>query len=165
MATTLAASAVDTAHVSNRRKVQFRSHDEVLADCERLAAGGYQQLGNWSLGKIASHLAAAMATALDGFPGRVSWPMRTVARLVFKNKAIAGPMRPGFKMPQKYAVVLMPDTANDAAGIDALRTVVRRWKNDPQRRPHGFFGKLTPEEWDKLMLNHSAMHMSFLLPK
>lgn len=165
MATTTATNSVDTAHVHGRRKVRYQSHDEVLAECERFAADGYRQLGNWSLGQVAKHLSAAMTTALDGFPGRVAWPMRIAAQILFKKKVLSGPMRPGFKLPPKFAKALIPDTTGDAEGIEALRAVVRRWKTEPQRHPHGFFGKLTPAEWDQLMLNHSALHMSFLVPK
>jgi len=165
MTTATAPNSVDTAHVSGRRKIRYSSHDEVLADVERLSASGYRQLGNWSLGQIAKHIAAAMNTALDGFPGRVAWPVRTMARLLYKNKVVNGPMRPGFKLPPKFAKALIPDTTGDQEGIEALRTSIRRWKSESQRHPHGFFGQLTPEEWDKLMLNHSAMHMSFLVPQ
>ncbi len=165
MATTTVSVPVDTAHVSGRRKIQYHSHDEVLAECEQFAASGYRQLGNWSLGQVAKHLANAMNTALDGFPGRVAWPLRLAAQFLFKKKVLRGPMRPGFKLPPKFAAALIPDTTGDAEGIEALRTAVRRWKSEPQRHPHGFFGKLTPAEWDQMMLNHSAMHMSFIVPK
>lgn len=167
MATTTASSAsakVDTAHVAGRRQVRYRNHDEVLADVERLAAGGYRQLGNWSLGQIARHLAAAMNSALDGPAVKAAWPVRMLASLLFKNKVIQGPMKPGFQLPPKFAPSLVPDATADNDGIDILRKAVRRWNTEPQRLPHGFFGALTPDEWEKLMMNHAAMHMSFLLP-
>ncbi len=165
MATTLAANSVDTAHVSGRRTVEYHSHEEVLADVERIAARGYQQLGNWSLGQIAKHQAVAMNTALDGFPARVAWPIRAFAQLFIKNKVLNGPMRAGVKLPAKFAKVLVPDPTADGEGIEALRAALRRWKAEPQRHPHGFFGKLTPTEWDKILLHHAAMHMSFVIPK
>jgi hypothetical protein len=165
MATTLAANSVDTAHVSGRRTVQYHSHEEVLADLERIAARGYQQLGNWSLGQIAKHQSVAMTTAVDGFPGRVAWPIRAFAQLFIKRKVLNEPMRAGVKLPAKFAKVLVPDTTGDAEGIDALRTATHRLQTEPQRHPHGFFGKLSSAEWDKLLLNHAAMHMSFLIPK
>jgi hypothetical protein len=165
MAATAVQAPVDTSKTSGRREIRYRNHDEVLADAERLAATGYRQLGNWSLGQVAQHLAKAMTTALDGWKELPAWPIRVLARLLFKDKAVRGPMQPGFKLPPKVAPFLLPDAATDATGIDALRTAVRRWKAEPQRHPHGFFGKLTPEEWEKLMLNHAAMHMSFLVPQ
>jgi Protein of unknown function (DUF1569) len=164
MATTTAPAHVDTARVSGRREISYRNHDEVLADVERLGAGGYRQLGNWSLGQMARHLASAMNTALDGPAVRAAWPMRFVARLLFKNKVVRGPMKPGFQLPPKFAPSLVPAATADHEGIDVLRTAVRRWNSESQRHPHGFFGALTPAEWEQLMLNHAAMHMSFLLP-
>jgi hypothetical protein len=165
MATATAPTHVDTAHVSGRRDVRYRNHDEVLADVERLAAGGYRQLGNWSLGQIAKHMSLAMNTALDGAKVHAAWPVRMLARLLFKNKAVEGPMKPGFKLPPKFAPSLVPDATADKDGIDALRTAVRRWNKEPQRLPHGFFGALSPTEWEQLMLNHAAMHMSFIVPR
>jgi hypothetical protein len=164
MAATATQAPVDTSKASGRREVRYRNHDEVLADAERLAATGYRQLGNWSLGQVAKHLSAAMNTALDGWKVLPAWPIRRLARFLYKDKVVRGPMQPGFKLPAKFASALIPDATADAAGIEALRTAVRRWKTEPQRHPHGFFGKLTSDEWEKLMLNHAAMHMSFLVP-
>jgi hypothetical protein len=164
MATTTAPH-VDTAHVSGRRQVRYANHDELLADVERLYAAGYKQLGNWSLGQMCRHLTVAMNMALDGAKVKPALPIRLVARFVFKNKAIAGPMKPGFKLPPKFAGSLIPDTTADADGVAELRTAVRRWNGEPQRHPHAFFGSLTTDEWEKLMLNHAAMHMGFLVPR
>ena len=156
---------VDTAHVTGRRQVLYRNHDEVLADVGHLAARGYRQLGNWSLGQIARHLAMAMKTALDGAEAKAPWPMRIVAQLFIKNKVVRGPMKPGFQLPKKFAPSLVPDATADEEGIEILRATVRRWHTEPQRLPHGFFGALTAEEWEKLTMNHAEMHMSFLLPQ
>lgn len=164
MAATVAAQPVDTTKVAGRRQLQFRNHDEVLADAEHLAAGGYRRLGNWSLGQVAQHLAKAMQSGLDGAPAQMPWVARFLARLFIKNRILRGPMQAGFKLPKKF-VGLMPDTSADREGLEALRTAVRRWKNEPQRHPHGFFGQLTNEEWDQLMLRHAELHMSFLLPQ
>lgn len=164
MAATTVAQSVDTAKVSGRRTISFHNHDEVLADVERLAASGYRQLGNWSLGQIAEHLALAMGSALDGAKAQAAWPIRLLARLFVKNQLVRGPMKPGFQLPPKFAPALLPGSPADQQGIEALRTAVRRWKTEPQRYPHGFFGKLTPEEWEKIMLNHAAMHLSFVVP-
>ncbi len=166
MAATTAAVPVDTGKVGGRRTVSYKNHDEVLADVERLAAGGYRQLGNWSLGQIAGHLALAMTMALDGSKSQMAWPIRFLARAFAKNQLVRGPMKPGFKVPSKFSTALIPDPdlAADVEGISSLRTAVKRWKTEPQRHPHFFLGKLTPEEWEKILLNHAAMHLSFVVP-
>ena len=121
MATTTVSPPVDTAHVSGRRKVRYQSHDEVLAECERFAADGYRQLGNWSLGQVSKHLAAAMTTALDGFPGRVAFPMRLAAQLLFKKKVIAGPMRPASSCRPSLPRRSYPTPRTTPKGSSAVR--------------------------------------------
>src|SRR5262249_4795512 len=109
MMATTAQAPVETAKVTGRREIRYQIHDEVLADAERLAAGGYQQLGNWPLGQMCEHLTAAMNMALDGSKVNAPWPMRVIARLIFKPKVLRGKMTPGFKLPPKFAAVLVPD--------------------------------------------------------
>ncbi len=116
----------------------------VLADLERIAARGYQRLGNWSLGQIAKHQAVAMTTAVDGFPGRVAWPIRAFAQLFIKRKVLNEPMRAGVKLPAKFAKVLVPDTTGDAEGIEALRTATHRLQTEPQRHPTAFSASSHP---------------------
>ncbi|HEY2839684.1 MAG TPA: DUF1569 domain-containing protein [Pirellulales bacterium] len=162
MVTAVSSPPVDTSKVSGRRKLKFTCCDDVLADCERLLAG-YRRLGNWSLGKMADHLAVAYKLGLDPSTIRVPWMMRFVARNVFKKKALQK-MSPGFKLP-KAAAQLEPNETEDRAGVEKLRQIVGRWKQQPERLDHPFFGKLTPAEWDQLMLRHAEMHLSFLLPE
>lgn len=156
---------VDTGKVTRRRRVHYANNDELVADAERLLAGGYERLGNWSLGQIAMHLSNAMRMALDGPSMMAAWPVRMIARVFFKNAALRGPMKPGFKLPKKAAVLLPDGKISDDEGVAALRDVVARYEREPLVHPHPFFGKLTPEEWRTLMLRHAEMHMSFLLPK
>jgi hypothetical protein len=162
MGATASQTPVNTYKVSGRRKLRFANCDEVLADCERLL-GGYRQLGNWSLGKMACHLADACNLALEPSTIRVPWFMRFVARTVFKKKAMQK-MSPGFKLP-KSAAVLEPNETEDRAGVEKFRQTLARWKQQKERYHHPFFGKLTPEEWETLMLRHAEMHLSFLLPE
>jgi hypothetical protein len=90
--------------------------------------------------------------------------LRIVVRTFFKKRALRK-MTPGFHLPWRIARHMVPDETSDADGLDALRLSIRRWKTEPQRHPQPFFGKLTPGEWDQLVLRHAEMHMSFLLPK
>ncbi|MBI2824938.1 MAG: DUF1569 domain-containing protein [Planctomycetia bacterium] len=164
MATTTQAAPVDTSQVAGRRDVHYNAVDDILADAERLAAGGYTRLGNWPLGKMAKHITNAFNMALDGPPTKVPLPIRVIARWLYKDKAIQK-MRPGFKLNATMAKHFVPGDTSDAEGIESLRTACRRWKSEKQRHPHPFFGKLTDDEWNRLMLRHAEMHMSFLVPK
>lgn len=163
MAAATTTSDVNTADVTGRRTVHYNSLDEVAADAERLLAGGYTRLGNWNLGTMSTHLAKAMQTGLDGSSIKVNPVIRFVARLLYKEKSLRQ-MKPGFKLP-KSAASLAPHIEEDRAGVEELKATIARWQREPQRHPHGFFGPLTDDEWNRLMLRHAEMHMSFLVSK
>ena len=74
--------AVQTAKVEGRRKVAYKSFDELLADADRLSSGPVKTLGNWSPGQIFRHLAIAYNGSIDGFNAGFPWFMRFVAGLV-----------------------------------------------------------------------------------
>jgi hypothetical protein len=161
--TTASAAPVETAKVTGRRKIRYANLDEMLADAERLQAGGYRRLGNWSLGQIAKHLADGMKVALDGSPVKAPVLIRFVASRFLKKRALRQ-LKPGFKLPKKFAARLEPPQTEDAAGVDHLRDTIHRWKSEAQRHEQPFFGPLTDEEWDQFVLRHGELHMSFLLP-
>ncbi len=99
--------AVNTAKVDARRKLDYKSFDELLADADRLSSGDVKTLGNWSPGQIFQHLANAYNGSIDGLPGGFPWFIRAMARM-FKKKLIGGPMPAGIKMPAKLAKAVMP---------------------------------------------------------
>ena len=164
MATHVETAPVDTGQVTGRRELRFSNLDDITADVQRLSTGGYRQLGNWPLGQMCQHLANAFGMALDGNVPSAPWPVRALARWLYKEKTLRR-MKPGFKLPPKVAAVVIPSRVEDAQGIAALHTAIARWKKETQRHPHPFFGRLTPQEWEQIMLRHSEMHLSFLLPK
>ncbi len=89
---------VNTAKVDGRRKLDYKSLDEILADAGRLSSGPVKLLGNWSPGQIFRHLATAFNGSIDGFTMTFPWYFRLMAKL-FKNKLLNGPMPAGFKLP------------------------------------------------------------------
>jgi hypothetical protein len=155
---------VDTAKVKDRRKVEYKSLQDVLADAERLNKGPIKTLGNWSPGQVYSHLAKAMNDSIDGSDVKVSWFMRLIARSM-KKKILSGPMSPGFKLPADAQRVLVPGPTSTEDGLAALRAAIARLQTESKRAPSPAFGPMTREEWDKLHLNHAALHMSFLSPQ
>lgn len=160
---TMTQSEVETKHITGRREVHYNQVDDIVADAQRLLESGYTRLGNWNLGTMAGHISKAFQTGLDGSPFKVNFLIRFVARTLYKDKAMRK-MSPGFKLP-KQAASLLAQIDEDRQGVEELRGVIERWKNETQRHPHGFFGELTPDEWNTLMLRHAEMHMSFLVPK
>ena len=123
--------AVNTAKVVARRKLDYKSFDELLADADRLSTDNVKTLGNWSAGQIFQHLATAFNCSIDGFPGGFPWFIRTMGR-IFKKKLIGGPMPAGMKMPAQLAKVVMPEPTSTEAGLANLHAAVSRLKQEPR---------------------------------
>jgi hypothetical protein len=155
---------VKTAKVEGRRKLAYKSFDELLTDADRLASGPVKTLGNWSPGQIFRHLAIAYSGSIDGFKTTFPWIMRVAAGM-FKNKLINGAMPPGLKVPAGLAKEVMPDATSTESGLAQLHAAVERLKRESHRAKHPVFGNLTSEEWEKIHLNHANLHMSFLVPE
>lgn len=156
--------SVDTAKVEGRRKLNYASYAELLADADRIGSGPAQALGNWSAGQIFRHLALVYNCSMDGFRISFPWYFRWPARM-FKKKILGGAMPPGFKLPAEGGDSLTPGTTPTEEGLAELRTAVARLQSEPQRARHPVLGTLSHEEWDRLHLQHASLHMSFLVAR
>jgi hypothetical protein len=154
---------VDTVKVHDRRKLDYASFEEMLADADRLASGPVKVLGNWSAGQIFRHLALAYNGSIDGFTMTFPWPLRMMAR-VFKKKLINGSMPPGFNLPSEGAKAIAPGETTTAEGLADLHSAVARLERESHRAKHPMFGDLSKEQWNTIHLNHASLHMSFLVP-
>jgi hypothetical protein len=154
---------VQTGKVKGRRKLNFSSYDELLACARGLSQSPTRQLGNWSLGQICEHLAAAMDMAIDGPSFKPSLVARWFGPL-FKRRFLTRGLPSGVQLP-KTAVKLLPRGCESDAGLAALERAIERLKRDPKRTRHAVFGHLTHDEWDQLQLRHAEMHLSFIEPQ
>jgi hypothetical protein len=154
---------INTGKVNDRRKITYTSLQDVLADAERLSQGQIKTLGNWSPGQIFVHLARTMNDSIDGSSMKVPWFIRLLAGRL-KKKVLSGPMSAGFKLPADAARWLVPGPTSTEEGLAALRASIARQQTESKRAPSPAFGSMTREEWDRLHLNHAALHMSFLVP-
>jgi hypothetical protein len=80
-----------------------------------------------------------------------------------KKKLLGGPMAPGVMLPESVAKVTVPGPTTTEEGMAALRSAIARLESESKRAPSPFLGAMTKEEWNRLHLNHSALHMSFLV--
>ncbi len=153
---------INTGRVRGRRKLELESLDEVLCECERLAAAPHiKLLGNWSLGQIFFHLAAALHMSIDGSGHRPPWFIRLLGPIILKPIVLRG-MSAGFQLPEpveRQIVAAAPVSTEE--GLQQLRKAVRRFREESQRAPHNVFGKLTGAQWNQLHLRHSELHLSF----
>jgi hypothetical protein len=153
---------VATSKVPNRREVHYTTLQDVLADAERLTHGEFNTLGNWSAGQIFLHLARSMNDSIDGSDMRLPWYLKLLGPLL-KKKLLGGPMAPGVMLPESVAKVTVPGPTTTEEGMAALRSAIARLESESKRAPSPFLGAMTKEEWNRLHLNHSALHMSFLV--
>ena len=155
---------VDTRKVKGRRQLDYRSYEELLADADRLAAGGVKTLGNWSAGQVFGHLANAYNASIDGFKFGLPWYLRLMARM-FKKRLIAGAMPPGFNLPAEGSAIMVPGQTTTQDGLAELHAAVARLRRELHRARNPAFGEMTNEEWDRIHLHHASLHMSFLVPE
>ena len=153
--------SVNTGKVAGRREVVYESLDDLLMDAENLVAGkNVKMLGNWSLGQMLAHLAAALHMSIDGTDHRPPWFIRLLGP--FLKRRVLRKMSAGFQLPKPVAEKLIPATpVAPEEGLRLLQEAVKRFRSDTSRQPHNVFGKLTGAEWHQLHLRHSELHMSF----
>src|SRR5579871_3266300 len=111
---------VDTTKVEGRRKLDFASYDELLADAERVTSGQFKTLGNWSAGQIFRHLAVTYNNSIDGFPMIFPWYFRLMCK-VFKKKILKMSMPAGFKLQPEAAKTMDPGPTSTAEGLGTAR--------------------------------------------
>lgn len=148
-----------------RRELHFNKIDDIPDDAARLAQAEQRtqlrQLGNWTLGQAAGHIAAWINFGFDGAPIKVSWLTRMVARRM-RRKFIYKPMNPGGKLPGAPGGTYAAEPLPTGEGLARLKKACARLKGDTPKKPHPVFGVLSSDEWKNLHLRHAELHLSFL---
>jgi hypothetical protein len=152
--------ATETLH---RRVLDFRAWPEVLADVDGLRRSGYQRAGQWDLSQILDHVGDGMRTATRGNPHQGPWIVRKFLGPIILRKIIRERrMKAGIKVPKWW----LPGPGHDESeAVDRFREDVQAFetlKTEPF--PHPFFGPLTKQQWNDLVLIHAGHHLSFLVP-
>jgi hypothetical protein len=154
----------------SRRAVCLHSIDEFVAEMERIAnayhSGRIRTTGNWTAAQILEHLAKLIEYSYDGFPFRVSWPIRAVshvAKWLAWKRFIQWSFQPGCRLPD-YARALLPSpNAEFDAAADRLRAVLARIQSgEPMLQPSPFEGRLTHEQFVFVHLRHAELHLSYI---
>jgi hypothetical protein len=160
---------VDTANVTDRRKLRFGSPDELMADVERLVAadraGTLRQTGNWTLGQTLGHLGSWVSFAYDGYPPelRPPWFIRTFVPLL-KGKFTKGVLPAGFRIPKVSGGTVATERLSTDEGIARFHHGWDRLRKAPPGIPNPVFGRLTHLQWIDLHLRHAELHLGFLHP-
>lgn len=149
--------------IMTRRRLQFADFAAVLAEADGLIVTGYDRLGQWSLGQMATHLAIVSEMARQGFPWYLPWPIYWPVRWfalpgVLRREAITIRIPgPKFAMP--------PGAIDDRAGVERLRAALITLDGPGDKfYPSPIFGPLTREQWKQVTLWHCEHHLGFLVP-
>lgn len=151
---------VKTKHVQGRRVVHYESLSDFLRDVEQLAATETRTLGNWSFGRILSHMAMSLDSSIDGTGFMLPAPVRWLMSLLMKRKFLTKPIPAGFKARNRF----VPSETSVVDGLAKLRAAIARQYQEPKRALHPGFGAFTIDEWTAFHLRHAEMHMSFVVP-
>jgi hypothetical protein len=148
----------------HRRKLDFQSWPEVLADIDHLRQTGYRRAGQWDLSQIVDHVGEGLRTAVHGTEHRAAWLIRKLAGpIVLKRILNQRRMKAGIKVPDWW----LPGPGHDESdAIDRFRADLAAFQAlSTTPCPHPFFGQLSKSQWNDLVLIHAAHHLSFLVPR
>jgi Protein of unknown function (DUF1569) len=149
---------------AHRRRLDFMTWPDVLADVEHLHRAHYDRLGNWDLSQTLEHLGVGLQTALRGTEHQGPWIIRKfIGPLILKRIVQQRRMRAGIKVPPWW----LPGPSHDeSAALGQFRADVTAFQQLSTRPfPHPYFGPLTKKQWQDLALIHAAHHLSFLIPR
>ncbi len=147
-----------------RRHLDFKTWPELLADIDHLRQAHYDRAGNWDLSQILEHVGEGLRTALHGIDHQATWIIRRfIGPLILKRILSQRRMKAGIKVPQWW----LPGPSHDeSAAVDQFHAQVSAFQGlTTTPFPHPFFGPMTKQQWNDLVLVHAAHHLSFLIPR
>ncbi|MBL8849394.1 MAG: DUF1569 domain-containing protein [Planctomycetaceae bacterium] len=146
-----------------RRQLRFHTLDDIVDDARAIVNAPHATLGQWSAGQILDHLAAGIECAFDGYGFRAPLLIRLLVR-PFRNGVLVKPMRAGFRLPKRGAILLPKDTVDTQQALARLERCTERLKAENPTQPHPVLGYLSAPDYRLLHLRHSELHLSFIVP-
>lgn len=154
-------TTVNCKTVRNRRKLQFRSLEDVLADAEILVSSPHTRtLGNWPLTQMLTHLAASIHASIDGLNYTPAWYARLFGFFV-KGRILRKGLPTGVRLPKELEAGAYPTAALPQAGLEMLHAAVARSQREKMAARHPFLGRLGHDQWILFHLRHAELHLSF----
>jgi hypothetical protein len=146
-----------------RRIIDLKTLDGVVAEVDRLHTNGYQKAGQWDLSQNLSHCGQLIQQSMDGFEFSAPWLVGLarplLKRLIFKQRVF----RPGLKRPRN---LLEPNPQSDESGeLEKIKNLMERLKNHSgPLHASPVLGPLSLQEWYDFYTIHCSHHLGFLIP-
>jgi len=151
--------------MSDLRTLQFSTLNEAVEEVHRLQASGYVAQGNWSLGQICRHLRLVQDPSVEGYPAWISlfaFLRPIMRRLLLPRVLSANPPR-GIRTMSSFEP---GDNLDEAEEVERFVASVNRFSaHDGPYHPHPAFGRLAPEQLERVHASHAAHHLRFLTPQ
>lgn len=146
-------------------QVRLQSIDELRDLLEQLGYKKHRTHGNWTVGQIYYHLAAALEASIDGLPPGYSRFARLIIR-PFRSLVTKICFPPWLPIPKTIAFKLAPPTDVDCGEQHArlLRAIDRFQHHEGPLAPHPVLGSLSRSEWIGFHLRHAEHHLAFIDP-
>jgi hypothetical protein len=145
-----------------RRRIQFSSPSDVIADLERLRAGPYQRLGTWSLEQVAWHCMQAIPSPLIDVPPAPPTDDQKKFQGLLQGFIDAPEVPAGFPA----AVQIVPPANPDPSTVDEL---IKRLESldtfNGMYVPFGPAGIAPFNLVRQFAIAHCRHHLSFLIPQ
>jgi Protein of unknown function (DUF1569) len=155
---------VEMRPTAHRRQLDFKTWPDLLADIDHLHRAHYDRLGNWDLSQILEHVGEGLRTALHAIDHRANWIIRKfIGPMILERILRQRRMKAGIKVPQWW----LPGPGHDeSAAVEQFRSEAAAFQAmTTPPFPHPFFGPLTKQQWNDLVLIHAAHHLGFLIPR
>ncbi|WP_169976795.1 DUF1569 domain-containing protein [Tautonia rosea] len=148
-----------------RRSLDLRDADAVIAEIRHLQQCGYTMLGKWNLAQMCEHLRKTLRLGLDGSDRRLPWIVRSVITgPIFRRIVKTRRMSSGLPAPKELAPS-SPDGSDDPAAIEACIATLQEARDAIGPLPKHPIADLSVEEWKQVNWIHCSHHLSFLIPK
>ncbi|MBL9140764.1 MAG: DUF1569 domain-containing protein [Phycisphaerae bacterium] len=150
-----------------RRELSFHCLGCLKSELDRIdaahAKGALRTTGNWSAGEILDHCAILIESGLDGAPSQAPFIARLFGKLMKKSMLKPATMMAGFQLPKGASWLLPRPGATYEQGMARMRKALARIDaGEKLDKPSGWLGPLTHDEWVRLNLNHTQLHLGFV---
>lgn len=148
----------------SKRRLDFRSGEEVIDEIDRLSHGGYSKLKRWDLTQICEHLTKTMEGEMNGLGFRLPRILRSTVGDWLTRRVLANRVMPSVPtLPS-----LRPSSGSHGDDLVVIQRCIDSIKKSEQFEgsldDYPFVDGLTHYQWRQFMWIHAAHHLGFLVP-